>query len=676
MNTVLSLRVKFTLLIVLPLVSALYFAAADPVRLSKKAAALKRIDQATHLTFVCGRLKSDINLENIQQWALFKQTGSVELYRHQVEQSRQTMASVRSTIAEMDLKNFGQAFQGAIQRVLDDEKALEAARDYFFQRKFGDDRDAPAAQDHRRIYVELSKHCSATVASLVAETTETSIRERLQNLVWFGQISDATEREIGLYLWAHQRGDLPPHAIVEVEHSGALRRYLEKQILFASSPELRTYFESVFQHPDYVAADTAALSFRQPEMKPPRSFLAAGEADWEKKTVAWQAVISPVEPTLLKELQDYTASYLATTSRERNANLLLLLGSIGVSAGFGIWLARDTCRSISAATVSIVTSAHTIAATAADAAQLGQQLAGTTSEQSNYIEETLSSLEEVRKTNHRNAEGATHAVEQIGESSRRAAASAESMRELLTCMENMNRTCEQTSAIIARINEIAFQTNLLALNASIEAARAGEAGAGFAVVAQEVRSLAMRTTEASGETARLLESLRGTIGGGSSVAQTVNGSFVEVQTQTSTSVRLINDIHGASQEVVEGLRTISDTTTKLNGGTRDTVEVADKNTKIADAMSLQAKALIGTVRQLENLVTGGAKFQNTTPSSSRRDGRSGNVVTDDSAFAKGDQHVSARASTVESTGEPIAGTNRKRVARPSSRSRQNSKLVS
>jgi hypothetical protein len=599
-----SLRTKFTLLIALPLCAAFYFAASDPVRLSKKAAELKRIDQATHLTVVCGRLKADINQENIQQWALFKETGASELYRRQIEQSRRTMAGLRTAVAEMNLLAFGTDFQVAIQQILDDERSLDVAREYFLPKRPGDNRDDDAAKANRQIYVALSTHCSATVASLVNETAESSIRARLQTLVWFGQIADATEREIGIYLWAHQRGSLPPHAIVEVEHAGAMRHYLEKQILFYADPELRKYFTSIFQHPDYLAADAAILSFRQPEMLPPRTFTAAGEADWDRTNVSWQAVISRVEPKLLQELQDHTTSYLADIRRERNLNLLLLVATIGLCAGLGIWLVRDTCRSVMGATESIARSARTIAATASDAAQLGQQLTGTTAEQSTHIEETLSSLEEVKATNHRNAEGATHAVEQIGESSRHAAASGESMRTLLNCMENMHRTCDQTSAIMKRIDEIAFQANLLALNASIEAARAGEAGAGFAVVAGEVRTLAGRTVDASAETARLLESLLKTIADGANLAKTVDQSFADVQTQTSTSVKLINEIHAASQQVVEGLQSITATAAKMDQGNQNSVDVADKNADIAHAMSTQSDVLIDTVHQLETLVAG------------------------------------------------------------------------
>ena len=131
---------------------------------------------------------------------------------------------------------------------------------------------------------------------------------------------------------------------------------------------------------------------------------------------------------------------------------------------------------------------------------------------------------------------------------------------------------EQISSVVKSIREIADQTNLLALNAAIEAARAGEQGRGFAVVADEVRKLAERTAQATGEIVAIIDAIQGSlqdtihhmedsvkeVDGCTVHAAAAGHSIADIRDSALKVAALVADISAALQEQRRASETITE----------------------------------------------------------------------------------------------------------------------
>ncbi|RJR34614.1 MAG: hypothetical protein C4576_26085 [Desulfobacteraceae bacterium] len=139
-----------------------------------------------------------------------------------------------------------------------------------------------------------------------------------------------------------------------------------------------------------------------------------------------------------------------------------------------------------------------------------------------------------------------------------------SMAELTVSMNEISIASRETSKIMRTIDEIAFQTNLLALNAAVEAARAGEAGAGFAVVAGEVRNLAMKSAESAQNTAGLIENTMQKIDGGNQLVSQTSGKISDLLERVGKVVDLMGKIAGCSADQAKGVEGIRRSVEDLN----------------------------------------------------------------------------------------------------------------
>ncbi len=290
---------------------------------------------------------------------------------------------------------------------------------------------------------------------------------------------------------------------------------------------------------------------------------------------------------------------------------LTIIISVGLAIFIGFLFAFLTTEHITRSLMTVIHGlaeiADELAAASAQVSSASLSLAEGSSQQASAVEETSSSLEEMSSMIKLNADNAGHA-DQLMKEARKVAEKASAYMEKLTgSMDAVSKASQDIFKIIRAIDEIAFQTNLLALNAAVEAARAGQAGAGFGVVAGEVRNLALRTADSAKDTAAMIEDTVKKIREGSELVNRTGEAFFEVTEISVKAGELIAEIATASSEQAQGIDQVAIATHETEKVIHQNAATAEESASSSEEMSAQAEQMKGFAQELLILIEGHGK---------------------------------------------------------------------
>ena len=333
-----------------------------------------------------------------------------------------------------------------------------------------------------------------------------------------------------------------------------------------------------------------------PEMQVRIRDLASRTDEIKKSLQATRDVFS-------RSLQDKLKAAQAGSEQQRWAGLILFVCSLSLAS---VIVTMTIRRSITGPILRVIEGVRSSADEAAEAsgqmAESGRVVARDAHEQATCLQETMVSLKEISSTTQQNSDRATNADGLMTKARETVQNATGAMNNLTASMNAISASSREVAGVLKSLDEIAFNTNILALNAAVEAARAGQAGAGFSVVADEVRSLAKRAAAAAQHSSEIVEKTIGDVANGVQYVALAHEAFQDVSNRIEQGGQVVSRIAASSETQTRGIQTIGQAISRLEKVTQNNAANAQQTAESASAMTSQVERTRHHLQELVDVV--------------------------------------------------------------------------